>query len=230
MEDEDGEEESHESQSDDFSNAMRPASVNRGAADKLPEEDARVDQVFFFMSQALIFGRMANWEKIKLNLITCALCVVAATRSQPTASNLRLRMNEEAEEEGGAQMGQGRARARSLSNQSIGLAENLPEILGRLKPFFIMLGLVDMIKTTWDGRVPDEDSQQISAYHEQLVRDYLTKDNLVNVTTDSDLFFKAYDEKLLRIESIEGFLKTLKLNDKIKEEFTTIEKFIFSHF
>jgi hypothetical protein len=93
-----------------------------------------------------------------------------------------------------------------------------------------MLGLVDMIKTTWDGRVPDEDSQQISAYHEQLVRDYLTKDNLVNVTTDSDLFFKAYDEKLLRIESIEGFLKTLKLNDKIKEEFTTIEKFIFSHF
>ena len=41
---------------------------------------------------------------------------------------------------------QGRARARSLSNQSFGLMENLPEILGRLKPFFIMLGLVDTIK------------------------------------------------------------------------------------
>ncbi len=53
---------------------------------------------------------------------------------------------------------QGRARARSLSNQSIALAENLPEVLGRLRPFFIMLGLIDMIKTTWDGRVPDEAS------------------------------------------------------------------------
>ena len=81
MEDEDGEEESHESQSEDLSAAiMRNAGLQRGA-DKLPEEDARVDQVFYFMSQSLIFGRMANWEKTKLNLITCALCVVAATRN-----------------------------------------------------------------------------------------------------------------------------------------------------
>lgn len=44
--------------------------------------------------------------------------------------------------------------------------ENLPEILGRLKPFFIMLGLVDTIKTTWDGRVADETEMQISTYHD----------------------------------------------------------------
>lgn len=87
---------------------------------------------------------MANWEKIKLNLITCALCVVAATRNQPQANNQRLRMMDEAEEDHSHL--QGRARARSLSNQSFGLMENLPEILGRLKPFFIMLGLVDTIK------------------------------------------------------------------------------------
>ncbi len=50
MEDEDGEEESHESQSEDLSAAiMRNAGLQRGA-DKLPEEDSRVDQVFYFMS------------------------------------------------------------------------------------------------------------------------------------------------------------------------------------
>ena len=32
------------------------------------------------MSQALLFGRVANWEKIKLGLLTCALCVVSVTR------------------------------------------------------------------------------------------------------------------------------------------------------
>lgn len=50
---------------------------DRGA----PDEDPRIDQVFYFMSQALIFSRMANWETTKVNLITRALCVVAATRN-----------------------------------------------------------------------------------------------------------------------------------------------------
>lgn len=76
--DEEGEE---ESESDAFS--QRPAQMAHG--EKPQEEDPRIDQVFFFMSQALIFGRMASWEKIKLNLITCALCVVAATRNAPAA-------------------------------------------------------------------------------------------------------------------------------------------------
>jgi len=78
MEEEDGEDESQESQSDDFS--QRPAAMMR-VGEKPPEEDPRIDQVFYFMSQALLFGRMANWETIKMNLITCALCVIAATRN-----------------------------------------------------------------------------------------------------------------------------------------------------
>ena len=48
------------------------------------------------MSQALIFGRMAIWEQIKLGLITCALCVVSATRHAPVAQvGQRLRMTED---------------------------------------------------------------------------------------------------------------------------------------
>lgn len=92
MEEEDGEDESQESQSDDFS--QRPAFMMR-VGEKPPEEDARIDQVFYFMSQALIFGRMINWETIKINLITCALCVVAATRNQPSASTIKMRMMED---------------------------------------------------------------------------------------------------------------------------------------
>lgn len=74
MEDDD-EEGEEESQSDDFQ--VRPAHIQMG--ERPQEEDIRIDQVFFFISQALLFGRISSWEKIKLNLITCALCVVAAT-------------------------------------------------------------------------------------------------------------------------------------------------------
>lgn len=62
------------------------------------------------------------------------------------------------------------------------------------------------------------------------MRDYLTKDNLVKVTEDSDLFIKTYDEKLLKVESVEGYLNVLKLTDKVKAEFMTVEKFVSSHF
>lgn len=62
------------------------------------------------------------------------------------------------------------------------------------------------------------------------MREYLTKDNLVKVTEDSDLFIKTYDEKLLKVESVEGYLNVLKLTDKVKAEFVTVEKFISSHF
>ena len=93
MEEEEGESESQDSQSDDFSQHRRPGMLRVG--EKPPEEDARVDQVFYFMSQALIFGRIQNWETTKMNLITCALCVVAATRNQPQASTIRMRMMED---------------------------------------------------------------------------------------------------------------------------------------
>ena len=109
--DEEGEE---ESESDAFS--QRPAQ-QMAQSEKPQDEDPRIDQVFFFMSQALIFGRMASWEKIKLNLITCALCVVAATRNAPAAQAAqRLRMNED--DDPNEDMNQGRARARSLSDAS----------------------------------------------------------------------------------------------------------------
>lgn len=113
------------------------------------------------MSQALLFGRVANWEKIKLNLLTCALCVVAATRGvgvQPGAARLRMMESTEANIE------EGRGRARSLSNASA--LDKLPEALGRLRPFFVMLSLIDLIKTTWDGRVADNASQSIQEHHD----------------------------------------------------------------
>ena len=114
-------------------------------------------------------------------------------------------MEAEALEEDGVYLGRGRAR--SLSNASFALSENLTEILGRLRPFFLMLSLVDMIKTTWNQRVPDGDvSQRIDAYHATLMSEYLTKDNLVPVIEDCNAFFKAFDEKMARVESVESFL------------------------
>lgn len=50
------------------------------------------------------------------------------------------------------------------------------------------------------------------------------------VIDDCNLFFKAFDERFNRIESVEGFLNHLKLAEKIVAEFVTIEKFVCSHF
>lgn len=151
MEDEDDDDEDDDSleDSDGFSQRPRASSLLMGGDQP---EDHRVDQVFFFISQALLFGRISAWEKTKLNLITCAISVVAATRSslalnQPVPA--RLRMMEHVDDIEPLS----RSRARSLSNASA-LAD-LPEVLGRLRPFFIMVCVVDLIKTTWDGRVAD---------------------------------------------------------------------------
>ena len=59
---------------------------------------------------------------------------------------------------------------------------------------------------------------------------YLTKDNLVPVVEDCNAFFKAFDEKMTKVESVEGFLNLLGLSEKITADFTTIEKFVSSHF
>jgi len=118
---------------------------------------------------------------------------------------VRLRIGEDLGD-AGDEINAGRARARSLSNVSVALGENLTEILGRLRPFLLMLSLVDLIKTTWSDRVPEDGAQSIQVYHEALARDYLAKENLVRVVEDSNLFFKSYDEKLTKIESVEGFL------------------------
>ena len=83
-----------------------------------------------------------------------------------------------------------------------------------------MLGLIDLIKTTWDGRVPDDrPNSPIQEHHDRLLKEYLCKGNLMQVTDDSNLFYKTYAEKLTKVESIEGFLTTLKLKEKVLAEF-----------
>lgn len=127
-----------------------------------------------------------------------------------------------------ANIEEGRGRARSLSNASA--FDKLPEMLGRLRPFFIMLSLIDLIKTTWDGRVADNASQTIQEHHDQLFKEYLTKANLMHVSEDSNLFYKAFNERFTKMESVEGFLNALSLKEKIVADFVTIEKFVVSHF
>jgi len=39
------------------------------------------------------------------------------------------------------------------------------------------------------------------------MNEYLTKENLVTVIEDSNTFFKAFDERITRVESVEGYLK-----------------------
>jgi len=54
--DEEGESESQ----DDYSEPKSKAQLNL-QADKISAEEGRLDQVFYFMSQALCFGRPSNW-------------------------------------------------------------------------------------------------------------------------------------------------------------------------
>ena len=63
-----------------------------------------------------------------------------------------------------------------------------------------------------------------------MFTDYLTKGNLKKVTDDSNLFYKTYNEKFTKVESIEGFLIGLGLIEKVVADFSTIDKFILSHF
>jgi len=53
----------------------------------------------------------------------------------------------------------------------------------------------------------DASQQRIEAYHSALMNEYLTKENLVTVIEDSNTFFKAFDERITRVESVEGYLK-----------------------
>jgi len=41
---------------------------------------------------------------------------------------------------------------------------------------------------------------------------------------------KLYSEKILKMKSVEGFLKLLSLQEEVTKEFGTIEKFVASHF
>lgn len=52
----------------------------------------------------------------------------------------------------------------------------------------------------------------------------------MHVSEDSNLFYKAFNERLTKMESVEGFLNALSLKEKIVADFVTIEKFVVSHF
>ena len=52
----------------------------------------------------------------------------------------------------------------------------------------------------------------------------------MDVVEDSHLFYKAYDERITKVESVEAFLVALSLKDKVVADFTSVEKFIVSHF
>lgn len=97
-----------------------------------------------------------------------------------------------------------------------------------------MLSLVDLIKVTWDGRISDhsnaEAAKNIQVYHELLGKEYLTKGNLKQLVDDSNMFFKVYSERFMKIESIEKFIEVLGLKEQIVADFGSIEKFVLSHF
>ena len=59
-----------------------------------------------------------------------------------------------------------------------------------------------------------------------LMREYLHKGNLMRVVEDSNLFYKVYNERLTKIESVEAFLTTLNLKERIIAQSGTIEKFV----
>ena len=44
------------------------------------------------------------------------------------------------------------------------------------------------------------------------------------------MFYKVYSERIMRIESFEGFITLLGLKVQIAKDFGTIEKFVLSHF
>ena len=52
----------------------------------------------------------------------------------------------------------------------------------------------------------------------------------MQVIEDSNLFYKVYNEKVTKLESVESFLITLKLKDRIMADYVTIEKFVIQHF
>ena len=97
-----------------------------------------------------------------------------------------------------------------------------------------MLSLVDLIKVTWDGRIKASANPvaniNIQIYHEILSGDYLCKGNLKQLVDDSNMFFKVYSERFMKIESIEKFTDVLGLKEQIVGEFGSIEKFVLSHF
>ena len=97
-----------------------------------------------------------------------------------------------------------------------------------------MLSLVDLIKITWDGKIQasvnEEANKNIQVYHEILQQEYLCKGNLKQIVDDSNMFFKVYSERIMKIESIEGFITLLGLKEQIIADFGSIEKFVLSHF
>ena len=52
----------------------------------------------------------------------------------------------------------------------------------------------------------------------------------MEVIEDTNIFFKAYNERFTKVESVETFISILGLKETITADFLSIEKFIVSHF
>ena len=232
-EEEEGESESIEvmSQHNVFANASLQV-------DKISAEEGRLDQIFYFMSLALVFSHQTEWSQIKSNLLTCSLSAIAAMKSIPVCAEdklFTLNVSEpviSGQEELKEDQKTVKGRQRALSD--ITKLDALTDSLKRLRPLLVMLSLVDLIKITWDGKIQasisEEAGKSIQAYHEVLQQQYLCKGNLRQIVDDSNMFYKVFSERITKIESIEGFIDLMGLKDQVLKEFGSIEKFVLSHF
>ena len=67
--------------------------------------------------------------------------------------------------------------------------------------------LVDAIKSIWEKEVTMSAESSTVDYLSRLSKNYLTNGNLKQVTDDSNLLYKLYSDKIIKMESIELFLE-----------------------
>jgi hypothetical protein len=109
--------------------------------------------------------------------------------------------------------------------------ELIQKALINLRPFLVLMKLVDLIKTRWDLKrlgLVEEMNQQ--AYLERLNAELFSKGNLSDVIGECDEVIKDYKDRILKIGSVEEFLQDMGLSEVIKREHGGVEQFVLSHF
>jgi hypothetical protein len=79
-EEEEEEEKRSDDEDDDYDDEEASADVQMMLSGVKSESDCKIDQILYFMSQSLIFGKLKDWKKIKNNFITISLCTVASVK------------------------------------------------------------------------------------------------------------------------------------------------------
>lgn len=105
----------------------------------------------------------------------------------------------------------------------------------RLRPLLILLSLVDTIKTKWDCvRMQITESSDLNKptvdYLRSLNTEYLCKGNLKQLNEDCNMFNKEYQDRILKINSLEKFMEQLQLEDVYKKENQSLTEFVLVHF